>query len=197
MPKRNPRAFALVTAVVSVALFAPAAQATPPTTYPPEIHNDYYDFTCDAGTPADPSDDFTAQEHHTGEGALTLKSRRSAPQGVDFGTFRGYDDGTYTATWPNGTSVIWSSRDDFIEKDRRIVSIDGDMATVLVGTTFHSDLFAPDGTLDNSNVGMFQFTVKVNLTTGEGDFYEVVRDVGHRGARGTLCGDAMRFAGLN
>lgn len=44
---------------------------------------------------------------------------------------------------------------------------------------------------------MVQFTVKVNLTTGEGDFDEVVRDGGHRGSSGTLCGDAMRFAGLS
>jgi len=42
---------------------------------------------------------------------------------------------------------------------------------------------------------MNQFTLKVNLTTGEGDFGEQVRSVGHTG-QGTLCGDAMRFAGL-
>jgi hypothetical protein len=41
---------------------------------------------------------------------------------------------------------------------------------------------------------MFQFTLVIDLTTGEGNFGEVVKDVGHRGSTGSLCGDAERFA---
>jgi len=153
MLMRSPRVLALMTAVSGVALLAPAAHAAPPVTVPPDPpYNDYYDVTCDAGTPADPSDDFTAQEHHTGGGQLTLKDRKSMP-GFSFGTFRGHDEGTFTAEWPDDTTVIWTGRTDYTEKDRRILSIDGDIATVLVGTTFRARLFAPDGSPDSTRRG--------------------------------------------
>jgi hypothetical protein len=195
MIKRSSRVLALASAAAGVLLLAPPASAAPPVTFPPETHDDTFVFTCDAGTPDDVTDDFTAVEHHVGGGELTVKYRPSAPADFAFATFRGFDDGTYTATWPGGRTVVWTSHTDSVEKDRRILSVEGDVATLLVGTTFNSVIYAPDGTRDSANVGQAKITVTIDLTTGEGNFDQVIKQAGHRGV-GTLCGDAMRFAGL-
>jgi hypothetical protein len=131
---RNRASLTLATAVASMALIAPAVQAAPPITLDPEVWDDFYSFTCDAGT-ADPSDDFTATEHHVGQLLVTLKNRKPV-EGFSFFTGRGLDEGAYTASFPDGTEVAWSGRNEWIEKDRRILSVEGNIATGLVGTTF-------------------------------------------------------------
>lgn len=192
MLNRNRGALTLATAVASMALIAPTAQAAPPITLDPEVWDDFFSFTCDAGT-GDSSGDFTATEHHVGQSLVTLKNRKPV-EGFWFGTVRGWDEGTYEASFPDGTRVSWSGRNEWIEKDRRILSVEGTIATVLIGTTFHSTMYAPDGSVDGKNNGMFQFTFEIDLATGEGNFGEAIKDVGHRGSTGTLCGDAERFA---
>ena len=192
MLHRNRSGLTLATAVASIALIAPAAQAAPPITLDPEVWDDFYSFTCDAGT-TDPLDDFTATEHHVGQLLITLKNRTPV-EGFWFGTLRGWTRARMRHRSRTAHQVAWSGRNEWIEKDRRILSVVGNIATVLVGTTFHSTMYAPDGSVDGKTIGMVQLTVEVDLTTGEGDFVEVLKDVGHRGSTGTLCGDAERFA---
>lgn len=197
MINHNRRALALTTVLASVALFAPAAQAAPPT-HESGTFDDFFQFECDAGTPNDPSDDFTATERHVGQYLLTLKDRRSAPAGFLFGTERGSENGYFTATWPDGTKVEWSAHASWLVKDVKILSFDKETntATVKAGNSFHVDMFAPDGTLDGANDGRNEWIFTVDLSSDEGEFIEQIKEAGRRGITGTLCGDAMRFAGL-
>jgi hypothetical protein len=197
MIKSNRRVLALTTVVASVALFAPGAQAAPPLHESGTFDDTYGPFDCDAGTPDDPSDDFTATERHVGQYALTLNDRNSAPTGFLFGTERGSEDSYFTATWPDGSTVKWSAEARWLTKDVKILSFDEatNTATVKASNAVHVDMFAPDGAPDASNDQRLEWTFTLDLSTGEGAFIELTKEAGRRAITGTLCGDAMRFAG--
>lgn len=198
MTKRSRHVLALATVVASVTLFAPVSQAAPPAYESGTFDDTYGPFECDAGTPDDPSDDFTATERHVGQYTLTLNDRKSAPTGFLFGTERASEDGYFTATWPDGTTVEWSAEAWWLLKDVKVLSVDeeANTATVKASNTVHVDMFAPDGTVDGSNDQRLEWTFTVDLSTWDGAFIEQTKAAGRWGITGTLCGDAMRFAGL-
>ena len=189
MLKHSRTAFISAAAVSGLILTAPSAHAAV-VDQGTDLIKDRFSFTCDRGTP-DLSDDFTVVETTVGEVTYRLKARGEG-EFVYF-TGRGATAATYSVV---GTDVTWTATSRWLEKDLRILSVDGPFVTLLVGTSFHFDVFNPDGQPDASNDGRNEFTLIVDTTNPEeAEFGETTKFVGRFGAV-SACDDAVRFASL-
>lgn len=158
-----------------------------------DVIDETFTNTCDGGTPDDPGDDLAIIEHTTGTVAYRFATRQGE---LVFGTFRG----NLAATLTNpDTGRSWSSTDRFLERDVRVLAVDGDVVTMLVRTVFQFTVFDEDGNRDSANRGLREFTlfIDTNGTPGdpsddESEFGELLRDYGPRGV-GDFCVDAERF----
>lgn len=189
MSKHSRTTFISAAAVAGLILTAPSAGAAVVEDGIDPI-NEMFSFTCDAGTPSIPSDDFTVNGTNVGEVVYRLKAR--GKREFLYFTGRGATAATYSVA---GTDVTWTTTSRWLEKDLRILSVDGPMLTLLVGSSFHFDVFGPDGQRDASNDGRSEWTLIVDTRTWEGTVDENTKFVGRIGA-GDACSDAARFASI-
>jgi hypothetical protein len=188
MSKQSRTAFTGAIAVAGLVLATPTAHAAV-IEQGTDLIDETFSFTCDRGT-SDESDDFTVEETTIGEVTYRLNARGKG----EFLYFsgRGQTAATYSVV---GTDVQWTATSRWLEKDLRILSVDGPFVTLLVGSSFHFDVFGPDGLPDASNDGRNEFTLIVDTTTWEAEFGEGTKFVGRIGAV-SACADAVRFASM-
>jgi hypothetical protein len=125
-------------------------------------------------------------------GEVTYRLKARGKNEFLYFTGRGAAAATYSVV---GMDVSWTTTSRWLEKDLRILSVDGPFVTLLVGSSFHFDVFGPDGQRDASNDGRSEWTLIVDTRTWEGTVDENTKFVGRIGAA-DACSDAARFASM-
>lgn len=182
---RNRGLVACIGALVMVLAGGPA-QAGPPVEEAVEEWDDTFVNTCGDDT-EDPSDDITIETRVVGSFEITLRERR--PGDPLFFTGRGHELSTYTNV---DTGRSWTGDYSWFDKDIRLISLDGDLATIQIADVNHFVVFDEEGRRDSRNDGRFSFVAVVDLST-----FDIVDEYDHRwvghGGVGDFCADAQRF----
>jgi len=176
------------TGVIATALLvagATVAQADPPTVLEDQDFVDVFQFPCDGATD-DPRDDFVVETRITGTEKVVLHEHTpGVPQISAHVSLR-------EVLTNLSTGRSWSTSNHFTEKDVRVLSVEGDVATLAFHAAFHFTLFDEDGRRVAKNNGLFRDVVEVKLGTEDGVGL-APRVVGHIGSEATACEDALRF----
>jgi len=151
-----------------------------------DMYEDSFVTSCDLGT-EDPADDVVVESTVQGSFSGTLRTRQ--PDGAVYGTSTGEERVVHTNA---ETGRSWMTEFRWRDRDLRLLGVEGDVYTYLVGATFHFVVYTPDGRVDSRNDGRSEFVLTYDAATGEGDFVEGRKLVGRFGA-GDLCEDAVRF----
>lgn len=167
-------------AAATLAAVVPAAQAAVIDRVTETIDNTYLE----------PCDGFDVLGHEVGEQVFTLKRRGDG--GWEFATAKGGSTTTWTA--PDAT---WQSTNRYQFKDQRLLSVDGDLVTILVGVTQHARLYDPAGQPDTRFDRRVEWEITFNTSTGEEFHSYWTKDVGrYQPHSGSACEDAVRFGGM-
>jgi hypothetical protein len=151
-----------------------------------DTYEDSFVTSCDLGT-GDPLDDVVVEA--AVQGSFSGKLRTRQPDGAVYGTSAGEERVVLTNT---ETGRSWMTEFRWRDGDLRLLGVEGDVYTYLVGATFHFVVYAPDGRVDSRDDGRLEFVVAYDAATDEGDFVEGRKLVGRFGV-GDLCEDAVRF----
>jgi hypothetical protein len=180
------RSAAVVLAVVlGGAWFVPPAGAAVVERFS-ETYEDSFAEVCALGT-EDEADDIVVEG--TVRGSFSVKLRTRQPDGAVYGTGMGEERAVYTNT---ETGRSWTSDYRWRDGDLRVLGVEGDVYTYLVGATFHLVVYTPDGRVDSRNDGRSEFVVEYDAATDEGTFVDGRKQVGRFGV-GDFCEDAVRF----
>ena len=162
-------------------LAAPAAQAR--TVYAwTEPDGGEFEFTCDFGT-EDTADDIDLAFDVTGEISVVLRER--VPGGPLYATVRGHRTEVVTN---EGTGISWSVTSRWREQDLRVLSVDEESTTYLVGLTGHATVFTPEEDVYYKANSRYEFVLEVDAE-GNGTFVEALKLVGQTG--NNSCEDAL------
>ena len=171
---------------VALTVSGGAAHAGPPVYEAVEEWDDLYVVECGTET-EDPSDDITVESRVVGSMEVTVREHRA--DGVFYFTGSGHELQTFTNV---DTGRSWTGERDWLDKDVRLISLDGDVATIQIASVDHFVVYDDEGVRVSRNDGRFSFVVEVDLSTGE-----VLSEYDHRLAGrfgvGDFCADAQRF----
>ena len=142
---------------------------------------------------------YEMEQHDVGAGWFHDQFRGPAAQFRYDEVWFGIEGGHITSTYTNlTTGLSWSGETHWLEKDQRILEVDGNRQLYLRANTTHSLIQAPDGSVVARGNNRFEFTVSID-TKGTPDteddvdqFIEVVKAAG-RSTIGDFCEDALRF----
>jgi hypothetical protein len=174
-----------VAVVLGGAWLAPPANAAVVDRFSDTYEESFVDV-CDLGT-EDEADDIVVQVDLSGSFSVKLRTRQ--PDGAVYGTGMGEEHAVYTNT---ETGRSWTSDFRWRDGGLRLLGVEGDVYTYLVGATSHFVVYAPDGRVDSRNDGRSEFVVEYDAATDEGTFVEGRKQVGRFGV-GDFCEDAVRF----
>lgn len=180
--RRNTRR--LVAAGAGAALLtlaAPAAQARTVDAFT-ESFDETYLFTCEFDPETD-EDDIDLSGHVTGVISVVLRERERG--GPLYATASGHRTEVVTNT---DTDVSWTVTARWNEKDLRVLSVDENSTTYLVGMIVHGTVFTPDGAVHSRGNARAEFILEVD-DKGNGTFVENTKVVGQLGT--DLCDDAL------
>lgn len=175
---------ALAIGAAATILAAPAAHAqvidrfTEPLTFTGQVD-------CDNG--------FAIDVDEVGEQTVIVKQR--GRNLFEFVTARGGSTATHVADDGAGRRVEWQAVNRFQYKDQRIVSVQGDLTTLLIGVTQHFDVYDPSGRRDSGFDRRVEWQVTIDTTTGDVvDETAWTKNVGHYSIAASACEDAARFS---
>lgn len=175
---------ALAISAAATILTAPAAHAqvieqfTEPLTF--SGHGD-----CDNG--------FAIDMNEVGEQTVVVKQR--GKNLFQFVTVRGGSTATYVADDGAGRHVEWHWVNRFQYKDQRIISVQGNLTTLLIGVTQHFDVHDPSDRRDSGFDRRVEWQITIDTTTGDVvDETDWTKNVGHYSIAGSACLDAARFS---
>lgn len=169
------RALALGAAMVMFA--APAAHASVIDRHTEPVGGEFQ-VACDG---------FTIDATWQGEQTVTVKQR-----GAKTFVFETAHGG-FTSTW-DALGVRWTSANRFQYKDQRIISVQGNLTTLLVGVTQHFNVYDPSGRPDSGFDRRVEWRITIDTTTGEVvDSTDWTKNVGHYSISDE-CHDAVRFS---
>lgn len=182
------RGAAAVTAAAALGVVGPAAHAAI-LEEGGDTWDESFPFTCDYGT-ADTADDIDIVLGFRGSDSWRLKSRGPANP-LTIGFFMGRGAERVTVTVPDA-GITWYADQSWLEKDLRIVSVDGPLVTIDVGRNWHVDVVDPAGAPHGSSDYRSEFRVVVDTRTGEGEYLGEDKAAG-RIATTNACEDARLF----
>lgn len=173
-------AAAAALAAASLVAVVPAAQAAVVDRHTETITSSYVE-TCDG---------FDVRGEEVGQQVITVKQRGDG--GWEFATAKGGS----TTTW-RAPGATWQSTNRFQFKDQRVLRVDGDLETYLVGVTQHFDVYDPSGHPDSRFDRRVEWEITFNTSTGEEVHSPWTKDVGRYDfIGGSVCEDALRFGRL-
>lgn len=184
MTHRTRRALAIGAAATILAAPAAHAQVVDRVTEPLRFtgHVD-----CDNG--------FVIDVNEVGEQAVVVKQRGTKL--FEFVTVRGGSTATYVADDGAGRHVEWQGVNRFQLKDQRIVAVEGNLTTLLIGVTQHFDVYDPSGRPDSGFDRRVEWRITIDTTTGHTvEETDWTKDVGHYSVAASPCEDAARFSGV-
>ena len=142
---------------------------------------------------------YEMEQHDLGEAWFHDQFRGPAAQFRYDEVWFGIEGGHVTSTYTNlTTGLSWSGETHWLEKDQRILEVDGNRQLYLRANTTHSLIQAPDGSVVARGNNRFEYTVRID-TKGTPDteddvsqFVEVVKAAG-RSTIGDFCEDALMY----
>ena len=172
---------------LAVALVAGTpAQAVPASETFQETWDDSFTNVCDLGT-ADTSDDITIESHFVGSADFVIRERGTS--GIDYVTVDGQEASTYTNV---DTGIAWTGTNRWHEKDLQITEDEDGILTIRFGSSYHFQVFSPDGIPGGVDTGRFEAVVVYDPATDTEISFTETKSVGGQTLM-EFCEDAVRY----